>query len=88
MVLLTLQAEGVDESLDQVGIYVPTQVSTLCTVLCLFTMRLTHLLLCVAALQEQRVAFGTRYEVSEVSVTNKYCKTLFLVVYFSEVFRY
>ena len=25
----TLQAQGVDESLDQVGIYVPTQVSTL-----------------------------------------------------------
>ena len=46
----------------------PPRLVPLCTVLCLFTERLTHLLLCVAALQEQRVALGAQYEVPEVSV--------------------
>ena len=42
-------------------------------------MRLTHLLLlCVAALQEQRVAFGAQYEVPEVSVSNEYCNTFLM----------
>ena len=36
----------------------------------------THLsTVCVAALQEQRVALGTRYEVPEVSFSNSHCNT-------------
>ena len=75
----TLQTQGVDESLDQVGIYVPTQVSAVVySLVFIYYETDSSSSVCVAALQEQRVAFGTRYEVPEVSVSNKYCNTLLM----------
>ena len=59
----------------RLGSTCPPRLVLLCTVLCLFTM-VTHLsTVYMAALQEQRVAVGTRYEVPEVSFSNSHCNT-------------